>query len=451
MAKKTSTVIFRCTACQAVQPRWLGRCPICGEWNSIEEQIVRGGPSARATSGAQGEKQVPILLENVSAKGEERIKTGLAEFDRVLGGGATLRSAILVGGEPGIGKSTLLLQAAAAIAFNEGGGSVLYVSGEESESQIKSRAHRLGLSAAPMSLLTTMRLDDVLDALEAKPPRFLVIDSIQTMTAQVEGVTGPVTQLRYCAMELISWVKAHDSVLVMTAHVTKEGDIAGPKILEHMVDTVAMFERTEDDVRFLRAEKNRFGSVDELGIFAMTERGLEEVGDPSSLFITRREGSQPAGVACAVVTEGNRAFIVEVQALTVEAKGALSRVYSDRVESNKVSRIAAVLEKRTGMRFSDQDIYINIAGGIRIRDSAADGAIAAALYSARASLPLDAFTAVIGELSLAGEIRPVSRLAQRIKAAQNMGYERVFAPDDAGGAVKVATLADLIREAFADS
>lgn len=447
MAKKAGSIIFRCNACQAVQPRWLGRCPICGEWNSIEEQIVR--PSARGNRTA--EKQTPVLLGNVSAEGEERIMTGIGELDRVLGGGATLRSAILVGGEPGIGKSTLLLQAAAAVAFNEGEGSVLYVSGEESESQIKGRAHRLGLSAVPLSLLTTMRLDDVLDAITSTPPRFLVIDSIQTMTAQVDGVTGPITQLRYCAMELISWVKAHDSVLVMTAHVTKEGDIAGPMVLEHMVDTVAMFERTEEDVRFLRAEKNRFGSVDELGIFAMTERGLEEMGDPSSLFITRREGSQPAGVARAVVTEGNRAFIVEVQALTVEAKGALSRVYSDRVESNKVSRIAAVLEKRTGMRFSDQDIYINVAGGIRIRDSAADAAIAAALYSARASLPLDAFTAVIGELSLAGEIRPVSRLAQRIKAAQNMGYERVLSPDDAGGAVKVATLADLIREAFSDT
>lgn len=418
---------------------------MCGEWNSIEEQIVRGGAAADKIT---GEKQFPVLLKDVSSQGGERLSTGLSEFDRVLGGGATLRSAILIGGEPGIGKSTLLLQAASSIAAREGEGSVLYVSGEESESQVKSRAVRLGAGDAPLSLLISMRLDDVLTALDNAAPRFLVIDSIQTMTAQVDGITGPITQLRYCAMELISWVKAHDSILVMTAHVTKEGDIAGPKILEHMVDTVAMFERTDDDVRFLRAEKNRFGSINELGIFAMTEKGLEEVGEPSSLFITRREGEQPAGVVCTVVAEGSRAFMVEVQALTVEAKGAQSRVYSDRIESNKVSRVAAVLEKRTGVRFSDQDIYINVAGGIRVRDSAADAALAAALFSARANVPLDAFTAVIGELSLAGEIRPVRRLAQRVKAAESMGYMHVFAPDDICGAVKATTIADLVRTAF---
>lgn len=493
MAKKTSEVIFRCTVCQAVQPRWLGRCPVCGEWNSIEEQIVRSYSKGFDGKGTSGEKSTPVTLAEVSATGGERLSTGLAELDRVLGGGAELRSAILAGGEPGIGKSTLMLQAAAMIASRLGAGSVLYVSGEESPSQIKNRALRLGISDAPISLLTTSRLDDVMDALDAKKggesskgilkgtgeektalethgktrktsaalplpanakhikggaPKFVVVDSIQTMTAQVEGVTGPVTQLRYCAMELISWVKSHDSVLVMTAHVTKEGDIAGPKILEHMVDTVAMFERTSDDVRFLRTEKNRFGSIDELGIFAMTEKGLEEVGDPSSLFITRRDTAQPEGVVCTVVAEGTRAFMVEVQALTVAAKGAQSRVYSDRVESNKVSRVAAVLEKRTGLVFSDQDIYINIAGGIRIKDSAADAAIAAALYSARTGVAIDAFTAVIGELSLAGEIRPVNRLAQRVKAAKSMGYERIFSPDEAEGAIKVSSLSDFVRKAF---
>lgn len=423
---------------------------MCGEWNTIEEQIVSA--SSKGIYGASsltGEKSKPIPLQEVSATGGQRLATGSEEFDRVLGGGgATLRSAILVGGEPGIGKSTLMLQAAAMVAFREGAGSVLYVSGEESQSQIKSRALRLGVSDAPLSLLTTQRLDDVMEAISTNVPKLLVVDSIQTMTAQVDGVTGPVTQLRYCTLELIAWAKSHDSVLIMTAHVTKEGDIAGPKIIEHMVDTVAMFERTDNDVRFLRAEKNRFGSIDELGVFAMTEKGLEEVGDPSSLFVTRRDGPQPVGVVCTVVAEGTRAFMVEVQALTVDAKGAQSRVYSERVESNKVSRVAAVLEKRTGLLFSDQDIYINVAGGIRIRDSAADAALAAALYSVRTGVPLDAFTAVIGELSLAGEIRPVNRLAQRVKAAKSMGFDRIFTPDEIEGGIKVSSLADLVREAF---
>jgi DNA repair protein RadA/Sms len=339
-----------------------------------------------------------------------------------------IRSAILAGGEPGIGKSTMLMQVSAALAHSCRV-PVLYVSGEESASQIRARADRLGLPVEGITILCTSRLEDVNSAIEEVKPVFVVIDSIQTVYTPDAGlVPGTINQLKYCAQDLITWVKEHDAVLCMTAHVTKEGLIAGPKALEHMVDTVITFERSGDDVRFLRSQKNRFGSVDELGIFSMSEKGMLPVEDPSAMFITRRSGALPAGVAAAPVFEGSRVFLVEIQALTVGAKASLSRVYSDKIDNSRVSRVAAVLEKQTGLVFSDQDLYINVAGGVRLTESAIDLALSAALYSARTNVPLPKETAFVGELSLAGEIRPVTRLKQRVKTAATLGFTEVFAP-----------------------
>ncbi|UTC83320.1 DNA repair protein RadA [Treponema denticola] len=428
--KKTGDLAHRCSKCGYTQARWLGRCPECGEWNTFEEVIINQDYSAAERSIAEKfvKEAHSVPLDAIEANDAVRLSTGIAEFDRVLGGGAVKRSAILIGGDPGIGKSTLLLQAASASSSGSVK-KVLYVSGEESGGQIRSRADRLNLPLKNIELLCTCRLEDVERVLNKVNPVFVIIDSIQTMySADAGAVPGTINQLKLCAHELVSWVKERDSVLFLTAHVTKDGNIAGPKVLEHLVDTVISFERTEDDVRFLRALKNRFGSVDELGIFSMDESGLKAIDDPSSLFITNRTGPLPAGSAAVPVCEGSRVFMVEIQALTVPAKGAVTRVFSDKIDSARVSRIAAVLEKRIGLQFSDQDIYVNVAGGIRLKEPAADLAIALALYSARANISAQKEGAYIGELSLAGEIRSVKKLKQRIKTAQSMGFTKVVSP-----------------------
>lgn len=442
MAKKNGSIIYKCSNCGYTQPRWLGRCPECGEWNSLEEIIIDRNNITPAGRGKEAvEKQKPVVLSTIEAQKNTRLSTGIDEFDRVLGGEATKRSAILLGGEPGIGKSTLLLQTAASIAIKDA--KVLYISGEESAAQIKERADRLGLICNGINILCTSRLEDSLDALDSLNPAFVIIDSIQTIYSAEAGIIpGTVNQLKYCANEFISWVKERESVLIMTAHVTKEGTIAGPKSLEHMVDTVISFERNADDIRFLHAQKNRFGSVDEIGIFSMTEKGLEPVINPTSLFLTKRKENQPAGVACTPVFEGSRVFLVEIQALTVPAKASISRIYSEKIDSGRVARVAAVIEKRCGLCFSDQDIYVNVAGGIKLSESSIDAALAAALYSARTDIAVKNGTAVFGELSLAGEIRPVTKTKQRIKAAEGLGFTSILSPasDDKAGIQDIKTL-----------
>ena len=442
MAKKSGSIVYKCSNCGYSQPRWLGRCPECGEWNSLEEIIIDKNNVTPAGRGSEAvEKQKPVGLATVKAQEKSRLSTGIDEFDRVLGGGATKRSAILLGGEPGIGKSTLLLQTAASVAAS--GAQVLYISGEESAAQIKERADRLELSCKGISILCTSRLEDSLDALDSLNPVFVIIDSIQTIYSAEAGIIpGTVNQLKYCANEFIAWAKERDTVLIMTAHVTKEGTIAGPKSLEHMVDTVISFERNADDIRFLHAQKNRFGSVDEIGIFSMSEKGLKPVVNPASLFLTQRKENQPAGVACTPVFEGSRVFLVEIQALTVPAKASVSRIYSEKIDSGRVARVAAVIEKRCGLCFSDQDIYVNVAGGIKLSESSIDAALAAALYSARTDIAVKNGTAVFGELSLAGEIRPVTKTKQRIKAAESLGFTEVLSPaeDNSTGISDIKTL-----------
>ena len=407
----------------------------------------------------QTDEAHPIPLEQVEVHDTVRITTGISEFDRVLGGGAVKRSAVLIGGEPGIGKSTLLLQAAAATAAGAVGQRTLYVSGEESAGQIRARADRLGIPLKNIELLCTNSVENIEKVLNNLNPLIVIIDSVQTLFSPQAGtIPGTINQLKYCANELVQWVKERDAVLFLTAHVTKEGVIAGPKVLEHMVDTVISFERNEDDVRFLRALKNRFGSVDELGIFRMDEKGLAAVQDPAALFIIQRQGELPAGSATVPVFEGSRVFMVEIQALTVPAKGTMTRVFSDKIDSARVSRVAAVLEKRIGLRFSDQDIYINVAGGIRLREPAIDLALALALYSARTDIPARKNEAFIGELSLAGEIRPVRRLKPLIKTAQSLGFTQLYVPAATGdgdepepamqGISRVENLAETIKHAF---
>ncbi len=452
MAKKKGSIVYKCSSCGYTQPGWLGRCPQCGEWNTLEECITDPNAATPTLSGGTAVKVRPVPLAKIAVQGEGRITTGIEEFDRVLGGGATLRSAVLIGGEPGIGKSTLLLQSAASV-LKAHKGRILYVSGEESASQIKGRATRLALDVGQVEILCTLRLEDILDALDSLTPSLVIIDSIQTVYSVQAGIVpGTVSQLKYCANELIGWVKERDSVLFMTAHVTKDGTIAGPKSLEHMVDTVISFERNNnDDLRFLHALKNRFGSVDELGVFKMEQDGLKMVDDPSTLFITKREKGLPAGVSCVPVFEGSRVFVVEIQALTVGAKGAINRVYSDRIDSARVSRVAAVIEKCAGIKFSDVDIYINVAGGARLSESAIDAALAAALYSARTDIALPERTAIVGELSLAGEIRPVAKLKERVKAAKEMGFTTVLTPEKSAGATAVSDISALVRALFSNT
>jgi len=415
MSKRTS--FYECTSCGHQEAKWLGQCPSCGEWNTLVERrggaatgsrgaagTRAGGARRRGTATAGGhaaaEGEGPgsggLLsrrLGEISPEHSARISSGLGELDRALGGGLMPGSTVLIGGEPGIGKSTLMLQMAGSIT----GGSVLYVSGEESASQIRQRADRLKLPvdgvAGSLSLLCSSDLDDLLDELDHLKPRIVVVDSVQTMIAADAGaVPGTVNQIKFVTHELTEWARRTRACILMVAHVTKEGQIAGPKVVEHMVDAVLLFEHSGSDLRFLRATKNRFGAIEEVGIFTMEHRGLVELTDPGRIFLGGERGVRPAGVVAAPCYEGSRVLVVEIQALTVPAKGSVSRSFSDRIDNRRVSRVAAVLEKHVGVRFSDQDVYVNVAGGMRIQDVAIDLPLALALYSARTGLTLPAGT-----------------------------------------------------------
>jgi DNA repair protein RadA/Sms len=433
---KTRKFVYRCSACGHEEPKWLGRCPECGEWNTlIETAAVTGGKLVKSREGKKGGLPQSWPLASVESRDGGRVSSGIDELDRVLGGGVMKRSAILVGGEPGIGKSTLLLQAAAAARIK---GGVLYISGEESAGQIKLRADRLGLeSLERIEVICTGNLDEIEMTLNAVKPSLIMVDSAQTLfSAEAGSVPGTISQMKYCSFELVSWVKEHDAALFLVAHITKEGIIAGPKMLEHLVDTVLYFEQNDktsglsggQECRFLRAVKNRFGSVDEIGIFTMGEKGLAPVEDTGKMFLVSREADYPAGVAIAAVLEGSRTILVEIQALTIPAKGAVSRVFSDKIDTGRVSRVAAALEKHLSLRLSDQDLYVNVAGGIRISEVGVELALACALYSARTGLALPSGLAIAGELSLTGELRPVIRLPGRIKTAGNLGFTSFLCP-----------------------
>ena len=339
-------------------------------------------------------------------------------------------ASVLVGGEPGIGKSTLMLQLCDSLKT---GGRVLYVSGEESAAQLKMRADRLGIKRE-IEVFCETEIGAILKTIDKLKPALIVTDSVQTLyNVDLGLVAGTVNQIKFCSAELIDRAKLYNCPLFLVAHVTKAGAIAGPKVVEHMVDTVLYFEHGDSDVRLLRAVKNRFGSIDEIGIFRMSERGLEQVAEPASLFLVKRNGEQPPGCCTAAVYEGSRVLMMEIQALTVPAKGGLSRVFSDRIDQRRVSRVAAVLEKNLSLRFSDQDIYVNVAGGIRIDEVGTDLPLALALYSARTGIPVPKGTACSGELSLAGEIMPAAHSGRRQKTAADMGFINFISPENTSG------------------
>ncbi len=422
--------IFECSGCGHQEPRWLGRCPECGTWNGFTEVPAAEAPGrAPASSGPSARRAkaaLPIPLSSIETRDGMRLDTGIAEMNRVLGGGLMRGSSVLVGGEPGIGKSTLMLQLAARIASP---GRSLYVSGEESPGQLRMRADRLAVSSPRIEVLAETELTAIMQVLEQVKPVIIIVDSLQTLyTREVNALPGSVNQIKVCTQELVEWARSRGCGLFLVAHVTKEGAIAGPKLVEHLVDTVLAFEQASAEVRTLQAVKNRFGSVDEIGFFRMTETGLAEVADASRLFLTRRDGEIPAGVAVAPLFEGSRALLIEIQALTVPAKSGISRIYSDRIDSGRVARMAAVLEKHLGLHLAEHDIYVNVAGGIRVGEVGVELPIALALYSARVTLPLPPRTAVIGEVSLTGEVRPVPGLEKRARACRELGFERLIGP-----------------------
>ena len=424
---KDLTTRYICSQCGRIEAKWLGRCPDCGSWNSFAEEVVKKqGKSGKTQKVSDANKLQPVSLSAVTVEEDFRYSSGISEFDRVLGGGIMRGGTVLLGGEPGIGKSTLMLQLLGAITNR----SVLYVSGEESPGQVRSRAQRIGVPLDTVSLFNDTRLEPLLEVLRTSRHDVVVVDSLQTLTSdELPSAAGTVNQMRMCTMELVDAAKRSGFALFFIGHITKEGQIAGPKAIEHIVDTVLYFEQTGTGVRIVRAVKNRFGSVDEIGIFLMTERGLVSVPDPAGFFISERtEGILPAGIAFTAVVEGSRTFLVEIQALVIPAKSGYSRVYCERIDAARVTRVAAVLERHAQLSLSDKDIYVNVAGGIRLSEVSIELPLALALHSAATSRALPSKLASFGELSLAGEVRPVSYGEKRMKGALDMGFDTILAP-----------------------
>jgi len=447
--------LFQCKGCGHQEPKWLGRCPSCGTWNSFSEVASAALPPAGRADRLDG-KGLAIPLSSIETREGMRLDSGIAEMNRVLGGGLMRGSSVLMGGEPGIGKSTLMLQLAARLQVRARS---LYVSGEESPGQLRMRADRIGASSERIEVVSETELTAIMQVLEQVKPVLVIVDSIQTLyTREVNALPGTVNQIKVCTQQLVDWARSRGAALFLVAHVTKEGAIAGPKLIEHLVDTVVSFEQASAEIRTLQAVKNRFGSVDEIGFFRMTEAGLAEVSDASSLFLTRRDGGNPAGVAVAPVFEGSRVLLVELQSLTVPAKSGVSRIYSDRIDAGRVARVAAVLEKHLGLHLAEHDIYVNVAGGIRIGEVGVELPLALALYSARTGVALPANTAVTGEVSLTGEVRPVPGIEKRARACRDMGFQTLIGPGgasaekpDSGAFGAVEMVRDAVRLAFAQA
>ncbi|MEO1550994.1 MAG: DNA repair protein RadA [Pseudomonadota bacterium] len=418
---------YVCTDCGAVHKKWAGKCDQCGAWNTItEEAALPPSPGVKRT--APGRASAVAFTDLASADPPlARAPMGSGELDRVLGGGLVPASAILIGGDPGIGKSTLLLQAAAR--FAQGGGSAVYISGEEAAAQVRMRAARLGLTEAPLKLAAETHLSHILAALEETRPQLAIIDSIQTMWSDgVDSAPGSVAQVRACAHALTALAKRRGTAVVLVGHVTKEGQIAGPRVVEHMVDTVLYFEGERGHAfRILRAVKNRFGPADEIGVFEMTGTGLSEVTNPSALFLSER-GTPVAGSAVFAGIEGSRPVLVEIQALVAPSPLASPRRTVVGLDSGRLATILAVLEARCGIAFSGQDVYLNVAGGLRVTEPAADLAVAAALISARYDRALPADAVCFGEISLSGGLRPAAQTETRLNEAAKLGFGRAFSP-----------------------
>lgn len=451
---RKSKTTFVCQQCGAGNPGYLGRCPGCGAWNSMVETIEERRPS--------GEPKLvvaisePVALQTVSSAATDRLRVPISELDRVLGGGLVPGSLVLLGGDPGIGKSTLVLQAATSLATADA--PVLYVSGEESVQQIKLRADRLGVNADKLFVLSETDLDRILAAAEKMNPGLLIVDSIQTVYAdEITSAAGSVSQVRECTARLIQWAKPRQIPVLIVGHVTKEGTIAGPRVLEHMVDAVLYLEGDRyHQYRILRAVKNRFGSTDEVGVFEMADAGLVEVRNPSEAFLEERSGNA-AGSTVAVTMEGSRPILVEVQALTSPTAYGLPRRSANGLDTNRLQLLVAVLQKRVGFGLGTQDIYANVVGGLRIAEPAADLAISIAVASSFKERLVDPRTVAIGEVGLSGELRSVNQLERRLAEAKRLGFTRAVVPavlgrrsgglGDGLELIRVSTLAEAIAAA----
>ncbi|HET8771901.1 MAG TPA: DNA repair protein RadA [Gemmatimonadaceae bacterium] len=467
MAMKPKSV-YRCTECGGESLRWAGQCPTCGEWNTLVEELVapkltvsKGAGAARRKAGASafgdgGAIAETPRLRDVAGSETNRLATGIVEFDFVLGGGVVPGAMVLVGGEPGIGKSTILLQVAARL--EAAGNPTLYVSGEESPLQVKLRADRLAPGAGDVSLLGETNLETILATAARTQPAVMVVDSIQTVfTGDLEGAPGNVGQVRECAARLMRFAKETGTAVFVVGHVTKGGGIAGPKTLEHIVDTVLYFEgEGTADHRVLRATKNRFGSVDEIGVFRMTVQGLEAVENPSALFLGERGDAKTSGSAVTCLLEGTRPMLLEVQALAAKAGFGTPQRVSTGYDGRRLALLLAVLDKRAGLSFAQLDVFLNVVGGVRMQEPAGDLAVAAALASSIYDKPLPPDAVFIGEVGLGGEIRAVSQAERRVLEAEKMGMRVAYmaarsVPKRAPRQLKVrgvADLGELFRELF---
>ena len=423
MAK--ATIQYVCSSCGAKAPQLLGRCPVCGEWGTYEEEVIEKGRGVEVSRSRNLGSNLPQRLQDVVATNEMRIDMCNGELNRVLGGGLVPGSLVLLGGEPGIGKSTLALQ----VLMQMGERKTFYASGEESAKQLKLRAERLAGNAENLYISAETSLERILEQVKELEPEIVVVDSIQTVgTDAIEASIGSLSQVRECAARILDFAKTRNIPFIIIGHINKEGSLAGPKVLEHIVDTVLQFEGDQQYMyRILRAQKNRFGSTSEIGIYEMQQNGLREVTNPSELLLsTAREGL--SGIAIAAAVEGVRPFLIEVQALVSSAAYGTPQRSSTGFDGRRLNMLLAVLEKRVGFKLLQKDVFLNIAGGLKVQDPAIDLAVLAAVLSSNMDIALDAGTCLCGEVGLAGEIRPVNRIEQRIAEAQKLGFKRILIP-----------------------
>ena len=423
MAKQVNTVWY-CTDCGADSPKWQGKCPACGQWNTlVEERVTASGNSRQRNSAPQS---APTPISQIKAEGEQRINMPSQELNRVLGGGLVTGSMVLIGGEPGIGKSTLVLQNILAIKSRK----ILYCSGEESASQIKMRADRIGRLSDNCLIVCETSLENILEHVKQLKPELIVIDSIQTIASdEIESAAGSVSQVRECAAQLLRCAKTTNTPVILIGHINKEGSIAGPKVLEHIVDAVLQFEGDRHYMyRILRSIKNRFGSTSELGIYEMVQRGLREVTNPSELLLSRTSGQHLSGTAIGVTLEGIRPFLIEAQALVSTAAYGTPQRSVTGFDAKRMNMLLAVLEKRVGFKLIQKDVFLNIAGGLKVNDPALDLAVICSILSSNVDIAVPQEVCMTGEVGLSGEIRPVTRIEQRVMEAEKLGFETIIIP-----------------------
>lgn len=438
---KSKTVFF-CSNCGHESPKWLGKCPGCGEWNSFVEETVVTGKGGK-TKTRSGEASRAVKLSEIHQGEEVRIKMPSAEFNRVLGGGLVTGSLTLLGGEPGVGKSTLLLQNILSMRKRR----ILYVSGEESASQLKMRADRLGKVSEDTFILCETDLDNIFAQIENVKPEIVVIDSVQTVaSSSLESAAGSVSQVRECAAALLRYAKKNNVPVILVGHINKDGAIAGPKVLEHIVDTVLQFEGDRQYLfRILRSIKNRFGSTSEIGLYEMVQKGLKEVSNPSQILLSETFDEDMSGVAIGVTTEGVRPFLVEIQALVSSAAYGTPQRSVTGFDQRRLNMLLAVLEKRARFRLGQKDVFLNIAGGLKITDPALDLAVVAAVMSSNFDIAISRDTAFVGEVGLSGEVRPVTRIEGRISEAAKMGMKKIYIPKGNMKGMAIKTDAEIIE------